>query len=110
MGVTLEIENDAKTGSSNQDPSTTASLASTSCECPTTSTTSKQSTTPGILTTSGTCICPDSMGGIREEETATNMPETTGRKRRRKEIEEMDLYVDNFDQKIIKKMPFLKFY
>ena len=38
------------------------------------------------------------------------MPETTGKRRRRKEIEEMDLYVDNFDQKIIKKMPFLKFY
>jgi len=108
--ITLEIENDAKTGSNNQDPSTTASLASRPCECPTTSTTSKPSTTPGILTTSGTCICPDSMGGIREDETATNMPETTGRRRRRKEIEEMDLYVDNFDQKIIKKMPFLKFY
>jgi len=109
-GVTLEIENDAKTDLNNQDASTIASLASTPCQCPTTSTTSKQSTTPGILTTSGTCICPDSMGDIREEETATNMPETTGRRRRRKEIEEMDLYVDNFDQKIIKKMPFLKFY
>jgi hypothetical protein len=38
------------------------------------------------------------------------MPEMKGRRRRRKEIEEMDLYVDNFDQKIMKKMPFLKFY
>jgi len=38
------------------------------------------------------------------------MPETNGRRRRRREIEEMDLYVDDFDQKILKKMPFLKFY
>jgi hypothetical protein len=44
------------------------------------------------------------------EETSTNMPEMKGRRRRRKEIDEMDLYVDNFDQKIMKKMPFLKFY
>ena len=58
---TLEIDNDANTGPNNLDSSTTASLPTTLCECPTTSTTSKQSTTPGIRTTSGTCICPDSI-------------------------------------------------
>jgi hypothetical protein len=38
------------------------------------------------------------------------MPEMKGRRRKRKELEVMDLNVDNFDQKIMKKIPFLKFY
>merc|ERR1712128_23560 len=104
---TLAIDNDAKPSAIDQTPPQT-----TTCECPTTSTSSSttQATTPGILTTSGLCICPDTNDSNKEEETATNMPETKGRRRRRKEFEEMDLYVDNFDQKIMKKMPFLKFY
>merc|ERR1712106_948983 len=104
---TLTIDNDAKPSAIDQTPPQT-----TTCECPTTSTSSSttQVTTPGILTTSGLCICPNSIDSSKEEETATNMPETKGRRRRRKEYEEMDLYVDKFDQKIMKKMPFLKFY
>jgi len=104
---TLAIDNDAKPSVSDQTPPQT-----TTCMCPTTSSSSSttQATTSGILTTSGFCICPDTNYNSKEEETATNMPETKGRRRRRKEFEEMDLYVDNFDQKIMKKMPFLKFY
>merc|ERR1711892_1527608 len=104
---TLAIDNDAKPSAIDKTPPQT-----TTCECPTTSTSSSttQATTPGILTTSGLCICPNSIDSSKEEETATNMPETKGRRRRRKEFEEMDLYVDKFDQKIMKKMPFLKFY
>ena len=78
------------------------------------------------MTASGDCQCPIIPSDMQEgksiyalneptqksfaEETATNMPDTQGKRRRRKEIDEMDLYVDNFDQKILKKMPFLKFY
>ena len=45
-------------------------------------------------------------------ETATNMPHLggVGGGRRRREMEDMDLYVDTFDKKIAKKMPFLNFY
>merc|ERR1719320_1985855 len=63
---TLEIDNDANPN--NLDPSTTASLPTTLCECPTISTTSKQSTTPGIRTTSGTCICPDTSERRRQRQ------------------------------------------
>merc|ERR1711892_1369187 len=90
---TLAIDNDAKPSVSDQTPPQT-----TTCMCPTTSSSSStaQATTSGILTTSGFCICPDTNYNSKEEETATNMPETKGRRRRRKEFEEMDLYVDNF--------------
>jgi len=110
---TLDIGYDAKTFGIDQDPTSTAtSTLTTPCVCPTASSLSPstQSTTPGILTTSGSCFCPDITPSTVEEETSTNMPEMKGRRRRRKEISEMDLYVDNFDQKIMKKMPFLKSY
>ena len=38
------------------------------------------------------------------------MPNTGGKRRRRKDIEGMDLFVDGFDQKMLKKMPFLGSY
>ena len=39
------------------------------------------------------------------------MPIANGRRRRRrKEIADMDLFLDEFDQKILKKMPFLESY
>merc|ERR1711915_1130479 len=90
---------------------TTTDSRTTTCVCPstTTSITTTQITT-GFVTVSGDCLCPIIPSDMLEEETATNMPDTQGKRRRRKEIDEMDLYVDNFDQKILKKMPFLKFY
>jgi hypothetical protein len=57
----LDIGNDAKTFYIDKDPtSTSTSTLNTPCVCPTISSlsTSTQSTTPGILTTSGSCICP----------------------------------------------------
>ena len=56
----LDIGNDAKTVDIYKDPSFTSPVT-TPCVCPTTSSlsTSTQSTTPGILTTSGSCVCPD---------------------------------------------------
>jgi len=108
---TPEIDNDdAKTAEIGQDLTKTSSMTPP-CVCPSTSTTaSTQPTTPGIITPSGDCVCSDVANSLAEEETSTNMPITNGRRRSRKEIEEMDLYVDDFDQKILKKMPFLKFY
>ena len=61
---------------------------------------------------------------ILSVETATDLPVTSGGRRRwvlssklflisfclRREWDDDDLYVDDFDQKILKKMPFLKFY
>jgi len=87
------------------------------CICPTTgqaistSSTSTQSTSPGTTTPSTECVCPDDTQSLAEEETSTNMPIANGRRRRRrKEIADMDLFVDEFDQKILKKMPFLESY
>jgi len=89
----------------------------TTCYCPTTQQPTSEPFTPtsrptstGTTTLSGRCICPGSVQSLAEEETATNMPKTDGKRRRRKEIEGMDLFVDGFDQKILKKMPFLGSY
>lgn len=91
--------------------------STTTCYCPTTqlptsepSTPTSRPTSTGTTTLSGGCICPGSVQSLAEEETATNMPNTDGKRRRRKEIEGMDLFVDGFDQKILKKMPFLGSY
>eukprot|EP00092_Neocalanus_flemingeri_P035269 GFUD01038374.1.p1 GENE.GFUD01038374.1~~GFUD01038374.1.p1 ORF type:complete len:311 (-),score=78.94 GFUD01038374.1:64-996(-) len=92
------------------------STTKTPCICPTTgqaissSSTSSQSSSPGPTTPHMECICPDNLQSISEEETSTSLPVTNGRRRRRKEISEMDLFVDKFDQKILKKMPFLESY
>jgi len=89
--------------------------SSSPCLCPSSTTTGADTTTtsPGTITASGECICPDLLGQP-EVETATNFPLTPGRQRRRRrgdlEDPDMDLFVDDFDQKIMKKMPFLKFY
>jgi len=105
-----DIDNDSLTTT---DPNTNKTTA---CICPTTlmtssgSSTTTQSTSTGTTTSSGECICPDGIQSLAEEETATDMPTMTGRRRRRKEIENLNLFVDEFDQKILKKMPFLKFY
>jgi len=92
---------------------THASSSSTPCICPSTTTSlgttdGTTTTTTGTTTASGDCLCPDIFGPA-EVETATDLPATSGGRRRR-EWEEDDLFVDDFDQKILKKMPFLKFY
>lgn len=97
-------------------PTGSETTQTTPCICPTTnratwgSTSTTKSTSTGTTTSSGECICPDDVQSLAEEETATDMPTMTGRRRRRKEIDNLDLLVDEFDQKILKKMPFLKFY
>merc|ERR1712192_249798 len=82
--------------------SVSSSTSTTPCICPST-------TTTGTTTASGDCLCPDIILGPAEVETATDLPVTSGGRRRR-EWDDDDLYVDDFDQKILKKMPFLKFY
>jgi len=105
-----DIDNDSLTFT---DPNTNKT---TPCICPTASlttsgsSTTTQSTSTGTTNSSRECICPDGIQSLAEEETATDMPTMTGRRRRRKEIDNLDLFVDEFDQKILKKMPFLKFY
>merc|ERR1712192_190996 len=84
--------------------SVSSSTSTTPCICPSTTT-----TTTGTTTASGDCLCPDIILGPAEVETATDLPVTSGGRRRR-EWDDDDLYVDDFDQKILKKMPFLKFY
>merc|ERR1712013_710916 len=89
------------------------SSSSSPCVCPSTTTSlgttdGSTTTTMGTTTASGECLCPDIFGPA-EVETATDLPATSGGRRRR-EWEEDDLFVDDFDQKILKKMPFLKFY
>jgi len=107
-------------GDIDNDSITTSDLNLTTknpCICPktgqaiSTSSTSTQSSSPVTTTPSAECICPDVTQSLAEEETATNMPIANGRRRRRrKEIADMDLFVDEFDQKILKKMPFLESY
>merc|ERR1712181_202316 len=91
--------------------SVSSSTSTTSCICPSTTTNSfgTTTTTTGTTTASGDCLCPDIILGPAEVETATDLPVTSGGRRRR-EWDDDDLYVDDFDQKILKKMPFLKFY
>merc|ERR1712192_153211 len=91
--------------------SSSTSTSTTSCICPSTTTNSfgTTTTTTGTTTASGDCLCPDIILGPAEVETATDLPVTSGGRRRR-EWDDDDLYVDDFDQKILKKMPFLKFY
>merc|ERR1712079_592827 len=92
-----------------QDLTPASSSSSTApCICPSTTTSLGTTTTTGTTTASGDCLCPDIFGPA-EVETATDLPTTSGGRRRR-EWEEDDLFVDDFDQKILKKMPFLKFY
>jgi len=99
------------------DNNTQTNNQTTTCYCPTTQQPTSEPTTPtsgptatGTTTLSGRCLCPGSVQSLAEEETATNMPNTGGRRRRRKDIEGMDLFVDGFDQKMLKKMPFLGSY
>jgi len=96
----------------------------TPCICPL-STTSQETTTPDKKTTDGeettstsNCICPDeitntntidSISTLSEVESATAMPSNQRKRRRRKEAADLDLFVDDFDQKIIQKLPFAKF-
>merc|ERR550517_2347136 len=80
---------------------------STPCICPSTTTSlgttdGATTTTTGKTTASGECLCPDIFGPA-EVESATDLPATSGGRRRR-EWEEDDLFVDDFDQKILKKM------
>merc|ERR1712192_253492 len=90
--------------------SVSSSTSTTPCICPaTTNSFSTTTTTTGTTTASGDCLCPDIILGPAEVETATDLPVTSGGRRRR-EWDDDDLYVDDFDQKILKKMPFLKFY
>merc|ERR1712156_1155475 len=96
-----------------QDLTPASSSSTTPCICPSTTTSlgttdGTTTTTTGTTTASGDCLCPDIFGPA-EVETATDLPATSGGRRRR-EWEEDDLFVDDFDQKILKKMPFLKFY
>jgi len=92
-------------------PESVSSTSTTPCICPATTTSfgTTGSTTTGTTTASGDCLCPDIILGPAEVETATDLPVTSGGRRRR-EWDDDDLYVDDFDQKILKKMPFLKFY
>merc|ERR1712037_1061282 len=92
-------------------PESVSSTSTTPCICPTTTTSfgTTGSTTTGTTTASRDCLCPDIILGPAEVETATDLPVTSGGRRRR-EWDDDDLYVDDFDQKILKKMPFLKFY
>merc|ERR1712032_398933 len=94
-------------------PESVSSTSTTPCICPATTTTfgtTRGSTTmTGTTTAYGDCLCPDIILGSAEVETATDLPVTSGGRRRR-EWDDDDLYVDDFDQKILKKMPFLKFY
>merc|ERR1712080_358063 len=95
--------------------------STTPCICPSTTTVTTSTTgstetttktTTGITTISGDCICPGGFLGTTEAEPSTDLPVSfgTGSRRKRQELEEMSIYVDNFDQKIVKKIPFLKFY
>jgi len=97
------------------------SSSTTPCICPSTTTVTTSTkgstetttkTTTGITTISGDCICPGGFLGTTESETSTDLPVSfgTGSRRKRQELEEMEIYVDNFDQKIVKKIPFFKFY
>jgi len=94
-------------------PESVSSTSTTPCICPATTTsfgtTTGSTTMTGTTTASGDCLCPDIILGPAEVETATDLPVTSGGRRRR-EWDDDDLYVDDFDQKILKKMPFLKFY
>jgi len=106
--LVIDKDNDQKTTMTQNRTSTT------SCICPTSgNTTIEAQTTTSQTPTENTnfgCVCPDVLQSLAEKETATDMPTATGRRKQRKEIEEMDLFVDEFDEKILKKMPFLKFY
>lgn len=108
--IVIDKDNDQKTTMTQNRTSTT------SCICPTSGNTTIEAQTATSQTPTETtgsnfgCICPDVLESLAEEETATDMPTARGRRRQRKEIEELDLFVDEFDEKILKKMPFLKFY
>lgn len=94
---------------------TTEPTLTTSCVCPTItsslssdSSSTTTSSTVGTISSSGDCICPDIFSTLAEEETATSMPFLDGRRER--DIDEADLLVDDFDQKIFKNLPFPRFY
>jgi len=108
--LVIDKDNDQKTTMTQNRTSTT------SCICPTSRNTTIEAQTATSQTPTETtgsnfgCVCPDVLESLAEKETATDMPTATGRRRQRREIEELDLFVDEFDEKILKKMPFLKFY
>jgi len=71
-------------------------------------------------TTNTICICPDEktsttepndiLSTLSEVETSTEIAENRHRKRKQRRIEtNLDMFVDDFDQKIIQKLPFAKF-
>lgn len=101
--------------------------ATTGCICPPTSTqplheTTNMGTTPGSTTTTNGCICPNikseeespktstpsGLSSLSEVETSTQLPVIQKRRKRRQE-DDLDLSVDDFDQKLMKKMPFAKY-
>jgi len=117
LGRNIVIDKKRVEGFDNDTLTNVTNNSTTTCYCPTTqlptsepSTPTSRPTSTGTTSLSGRCICPGSFQSLAEEETATNMPNTDGKRRRRKEIEGMDLFVDGFDQKILKKMPFLGSY
>jgi len=114
LSLTETVQNNKDIDNDSIRTSALNSTTKTACICPTTGqaiSTSTHSTSLGTATPSFECVCPDDTQSLAEEETATNMPIANGRRRRRrKEIADMDLFVDEFDQKILKKMPFLESY
>jgi len=84
----------------------------------TTETQSLEQQTTEYATTTTVCICPeekttepnDILSTLSEVETSTEIAENRHRKRKQRRIEtNLDMFVDDFDQKIIQKLPFAKF-
>jgi len=92
----------------------TSSTTTTSCVCPSSTSVSTEGTSTSIGTSTPTgCVCPGDQiktSTLSEIETATGSPINNGRRRRRKQADDLDLYVDDFDQKMLKKLPFFKSY
>lgn len=93
-----------------------STTSSTQCICPTETTQGKattkgRGTTPGYVTKSGECICPSLSTLGDEVETATAMPwlPTSSRARARRQGKE-DSQAGSWDTKLIKNIPFLRFY
>merc|ERR1711974_525046 len=67
-------------------PESVSSTSTTPCICPPTTTsfgTTGSTTMTGTTTASGDCLCPDIILGPAEVETATDLPVTSGGRRRR---------------------------
>jgi len=108
LETTEDIDYDKTTKKSN-------STTKTPCICPTTQHTNSSGavSTPATSSPSTSeCACQDIIENLAEVETSTNIASTNIRRRgrrRRKEVGELGLFVDKFDEKILKKMPFLEF-